>query len=260
MTKIRGKSHVTPDGSEAVPLSPDSWTTTQEIADLGSGGTGLPPQWSEDGHGGVIATVDDPTSTPLTIEAKAGDQAVHIFKAYNIDGDLAVDIDLNGVLDTKQVVIQTPPDPGTVGAGSTSLLPARVLITEDGTHSPLVVFGNEAGPYANQEIFRISVPGSSSHSVAIFSVLDPTDGAWQIGAANGQVAPLAVFWDNPFAVRLIIIGPNGEIGTSAGVPADGDINAGELFMGFDPTNGASKVLFKGKSADGTVVTGNLPLS
>lgn len=44
------------------------------------------------------------------------------------------------------------------------------------------------------------------------------------------------------------------------LPDDADIVAGELTYWFDDTNGASKAMFKGKSANGTVVTGNIPLS
>lgn len=43
-------------------------------------------------------------------------------------------------------------------------------------------------------------------------------------------------------------------------PADADIAAGELTWWFDSTNGAAKAMFKGKSANGTVVTGNVPLT
>lgn len=43
-------------------------------------------------------------------------------------------------------------------------------------------------------------------------------------------------------------------------PADGDLAASQLGVYFDDTNGASKVRFKGKSADGTVVTGNVALT
>lgn len=43
MTEIRGKPHTSPlDGTEAVPLSPDGYATTQEIADLAAGSAGSP--------------------------------------------------------------------------------------------------------------------------------------------------------------------------------------------------------------------------
>lgn len=43
-------------------------------------------------------------------------------------------------------------------------------------------------------------------------------------------------------------------------PADAELAAGEMAMWFDSTNGASKAMFKGKSANGTVVTGSVTLS
>lgn len=43
-------------------------------------------------------------------------------------------------------------------------------------------------------------------------------------------------------------------------PADADIAANELKWWFDPANGASKAMFKGKSADGTVVSGSVALA
>lgn len=43
-------------------------------------------------------------------------------------------------------------------------------------------------------------------------------------------------------------------------PADGAISANELATWFDPTNGAARVMFKAKQADGTVRTGSIPLT
>jgi len=43
-------------------------------------------------------------------------------------------------------------------------------------------------------------------------------------------------------------------------PADGSLNAGECALWFDQTNGASKLMVKGKSANGTVVTAAIALS
>lgn len=43
-------------------------------------------------------------------------------------------------------------------------------------------------------------------------------------------------------------------------PADGDLDASELALWFDDTNGSAKLMVKAKQADGTVVTGNVALS
>lgn len=53
----------------------------------------------------------------------------------------------------------------------------------------------------------------------------------------------------------------GPVGvTATAVPADADVPTGKCFWWFDSTNGASKVMFKGKSANGTVVTATVALA
>lgn len=53
----------------------------------------------------------------------------------------------------------------------------------------------------------------------------------------------------------------GPIGvTASSVPADADVPTGKVFWWFDSTNGAAKVMFKGKSANGTVVTASVALA
>jgi len=48
--------------------------------------------------------------------------------------------------------------------------------------------------------------------------------------------------------------------SGATAPADGDIQNGQLFLYVDPTNGAGKLLIKGKTANGTVVNGSVALA
>jgi hypothetical protein len=43
-------------------------------------------------------------------------------------------------------------------------------------------------------------------------------------------------------------------------PADADLDGGDLAFWFDETNGAAKLMLKGKSADETVVTGSVDLT
>lgn len=49
------------------------------------------------------------------------------------------------------------------------------------------------------------------------------------------------------------------IGVTA-APADGDLAAGQVSLWFDDTDGAAKLMIKGKSANGTVVVGEVPLT
>lgn len=48
--------------------------------------------------------------------------------------------------------------------------------------------------------------------------------------------------------------------TANAAPADGAVATSELVMWFDNTNGAGKVMFKGKTANGTVVVGEVALT
>lgn len=43
-------------------------------------------------------------------------------------------------------------------------------------------------------------------------------------------------------------------------PADADIAPNQLYFWFDATNGAAKLMLKGKSANGTVVEGEVALT
>lgn len=52
----------------------------------------------------------------------------------------------------------------------------------------------------------------------------------------------------------------GAISTKGTEPADGDINNGECSWWFDSSNGAAKVMFKGKTADGTVVEASIDMA
>jgi hypothetical protein len=62
-------------------------------------------------------------------------------------------------------------------------------------------------------------------------------------------------------VTLSRINKDGYIITKKNsAPADGDLNANELALWFDSSNGAAKLKLKGKTADGTVVTGEVALA
>lgn len=59
----------------------------------------------------------------------------------------------------------------------------------------------------------------------------------------------------------VAIDSDGYFHTSkVAAPADGSLSAGEVKLWFDDTNGAAKLMIKGKSADGTVVTGSVTLT
>lgn len=64
----------------------------------------------------------------------------------------------------------------------------------------------------------------------------------------------------PDFLSLASVGPHGlQVGVHT-APDDGDIQPGELFVWFDQTDGAAKLMLKAKTEDGTVVTGNVALT
>jgi hypothetical protein len=63
------------------------------------------------------------------------------------------------------------------------------------------------------------------------------------------------------AVTATSVSATGSLSTSLNtVPADGSVVANQVKIWFDSTDGAAKVKFKGKSADGTVVVGEVALT
>jgi hypothetical protein len=57
-----------------------------------------------------------------------------------------------------------------------------------------------------------------------------------------------------------IVGKGAVMFGANAAPIDGEINAGECGVWFDDTDGAAKLMFKGKSANGTIVTGEVALA
>lgn len=79
--------------------------------------------------------------------------------------------------------------------------------------------------------------------------------------AKGDTNDVLYFTSGALFTLVLRMLPTGALilgGITA--PADGDLAASQLGVYFDDTNGASKVRFKGKSADGTVVTGVVNLT
>jgi hypothetical protein len=88
--------------------------------------------------------------------------------------------------------------------------------------------------------------------------------------AGGSRAPLQVgSWS---AQSLFVVGDGGSVAINPSgslglilkgphaAPANGDIAAGEVALWFDQTDGAAKLKIKAKSANGTVVTGEVALA
>jgi hypothetical protein len=69
---------------------------------------------------------------------------------------------------------------------------------------------------------------------------------------------IAGFWG---ASKRVLVSRNGFLKFSATTaPPDDELTATELAFWFDATNGAAKLMLKGKTANGTVVTGEVALA
>jgi hypothetical protein len=81
-----------------------------------------------------------------------------------------------------------------------------------------------------------------------------------VRALSSQSANLQE-WQSSAAAIYGTISENGYYTTrKTSAPADAELTAGEAAWWFDSSNGASKLMVKAKSADGTVVTGSLALA
>jgi hypothetical protein len=80
-------------------------------------------------------------------------------------------------------------------------------------------------------------------------------------AAIGTQAADMTRWETNGGVLLCRVAAGGRFGHAVTTaPADADVATGEAQLWFDSTNGAAKLMCKAKSANGTVVTGQLALA
>ena len=83
-------------------------------------------------------------------------------------------------------------------------------------------------------------------------ISESTDLTWD--ATNG----LAV--GKPITVTGAVIASGALFTAANAAPADGALVAGQLAIWYDDTNGAGKIMFKAKQADGTVKTGSVAVN
>lgn len=81
-----------------------------------------------------------------------------------------------------------------------------------------------------------------------------------IKAASSQTANQTEWQNSGGTVGLAVSKANYLLIANNSAPADGDIAPGQCFEWFDATNGAARRCWKGKTADGTVVSGEVALS
>lgn len=170
------------------------------------------PQDEAAGGGSVTPPVEltgtDPVEAVLTLRADDA-QAEHIFRVYNLDGDLALDVDNAGILDTILFNVQEPPDTGG-GAGSSSsqVRPGGWRINS-GTdvEDPLTITKWDAGAldyrprlrvkYSDSEILEFQ-PIAGEVSVTVFAPATPTGNFLEV-------------WDNPFNNMLFAVTYTGGV-------------------------------------------------
>jgi hypothetical protein len=116
-------------------------------------------------------------------------------------------------------------------------------------------FGASAANVGTSAAGTATTPSHSDH-VHATGAGTPSTQAFGDAAATGS-GPAAAMTDHKHAMP----GDGGLlVNRTHSAPADGDLVAGDLRTWFDQTNGAAKVMWKGKTADGTVVTGSLNLT
>lgn len=229
---------------------------TAELQEPGTGGAGLPSEWSDLGDGAVVALTTDPAKTPFAVMAIPG-QTADVWDVLDENGDRLVFLSTAG---PKSLDFEFGPDHAAFEQFATAAGGTRR------TEGAWYVDNDDSTKFA-QAAFRAAVDDDGSNAVASvdcqitgfigFAAMEvnehPDVGAsFKARAHLGQIGPLIELRDEDGNVVSRTM-PSGVISTSAGEPADDDINPGECFRYFIPTNGAAKTGFKGKTLDGTVV-------
>jgi hypothetical protein len=151
----------------------------------------------------------------------------------------------------------------------------NVLTVTDsaGDAAQLMVKDGEGATLA--EIYALAIGSDGSSNVALRRggnanvELSSGDGWGQVSASD-QVdqslhfiaqdgIDLAIFRGG--GANRLRVSPNGYLVVMVtAAPADAELAAGQVALWFDATNGAAKLMIKGKSANGTVVTGEVALT
>lgn len=108
-------------------------------------------------------------------------------------------------------------------------------------------------PAAFSDLLRLV----NGNNVRIFEF--DSAGELTIRSNAAGAAPLGIIGSGATTVFLVM--DSGAIITAAhAAPADADLQAGQLALWFDDTDGAGKLMVKAKTANGTVATGSVALA
>lgn len=149
-----------------------------------------------------------------------------------------------------------PTDPGAVGAGALWIDTAGVPTLKI-RNAADAAWGGSIQLLGSGQIFiqtdasvGIALQGAGAYQGAL---------SVQAGTGTGNDGDIAHF-DDENGTRVVKMRTKGMVTQAMGIPADGDLSAGECQFYFDDTPGATKVSFKGKDSNGTVRTGTVSLS
>lgn len=191
----------------------------------------------------LVLTSTGATETPLALEA-AADQTeqsdADLFYITAAGGGKVVRVDPQGDMYLNLAEHTTAPGPSGPGIkidGQGNASDSYILVT-DGVAN---VF--ELTP-AGIQVYGTVVDRETVYVEPIVTL--------DVGIANVHIEGSAG------AFRLLRTGH--AVITNHAAPADGELVAGELALWFDQTNGAAKLKLKGKSANGTVVVGEVALT
>lgn len=170
--------------------------------------------------------------------------------------------------------INTMPDEWTIGnateSGSldiqTDTTDAHFRLRTSSDHNATIDLGvSDSGEGDVSSVINVESTGAG---VAQLSLFNPSvnggfsaDGRGQLQLFTEAARQAIQCWDaEGNVVRFAIAAAGQPIIAVTAAPADADLASSQVALWFDATDGAAKLKIKGKSADGTVVTGSVNLS
>ena len=128
----------------------------------------------------------------------------------------------------------------------------------DAPHTSASIDGDGVYTFASDDEAQLIVEGTGNSRAFIQAVNTPTvtQASMFAGPSGGQINVTDATNADVAEISYIL----GVMTALHSAPADIDINSGMACLWFDQTNGASKLMVKAKSANGTVVTGSVALA
>lgn len=243
--------------ASGVGLFPDRWLVEYFSAEAGAGAGSFTTLTVSDLTAGrvVVAGVGGLLESPAAL-AYAG-TGTHLTVAAQTNTDVAVDLKAAGAPSVPLVRLRTLGGTvvGALGVPGGQLemdIPTGWLVF-NGPNSGIFRLGDSAGVGTYQ--FHAVVRPSGQYS-------------WAAGGGNATATPDTGTARHAAGVVRVTDGNTGMGSILAALlranansaPADGDLANGELAVWMDATNGAAALRVKAKQADGTVVTGSIPLT